>query len=114
MSKRLGFVCIEVVIDGESIYYLNDVLCVDDKLLFAYEQSLHNSAGELYQIRAVNCGLESLFAPVLYERNQCSQIPQLQIARWVCPRACCGVKRRVHIQYHSRQDWPLVEHMKLS
>ena len=51
----------EVVVYGEPIYGLNDILSVDDELL-ACQRSLQNAAGKLYRIWAVKRALESLFA----------------------------------------------------
>ena len=46
VSKELGVVRIEVVVDGKSVYCLLDVLGVHDELLRAYHQSLTNAAGK--------------------------------------------------------------------
>ena len=62
VSKELGIVRIEVVVDEEPVYCLLDVLGVHDELLRAYYRSLRNAAGKRNWSRAAAWSCESLRA----------------------------------------------------
>ena len=52
VSKELGVVRIEMVIDDKSVYCLLDVLGVHDELLWAYHRTLRNATGKRNWSRA--------------------------------------------------------------
>ena len=62
VSKELGIVRIEVVVNGKLVYCLFDVLGVHDELIWAYHRSLKNAADKRNWSRAAACSCESLRA----------------------------------------------------
>ena len=62
VSKELGVVRIEVVVDDKPVYCLLDVLGVHDELLWAYHRTLRNATGKRNWSRAAVWSCESLRA----------------------------------------------------
>ena len=62
VSKALGVVCIEVVVDDKLLYCLFDVIGVHDELLWAYHRTLRNAKGKRNWSRAAALSFESLRA----------------------------------------------------
>ena len=62
VSKELGVVLIEVVVDDKPVYCLLYVLGVHDELLQAYRRSLRNAAGKRDWSRAGAWSCESMCA----------------------------------------------------